>query len=119
MGAAAAEPAAVDDRNRHASLAGLEGGRFATGTGTDDHEIEGIHARSVPRRQGRCASPGARWRRASKSRTAAATETLRLSAAPRIGIRTDRTRGSFHVEVSPPASLPRTMAIDPPRSASA
>ena len=53
-------------------------------TGADDHEVERFH-------RGQCGGVEAmpvRWRTASKSSTAAAIETFRLSATPAIGIET-------------------------------
>ena len=49
---------------------------------------------------------------------AAVALTLRLSATPSIGIRTAVTPAPRHVSSSPRASLPRTIAMDPRRSAS-
>src|SRR5437016_5055163 len=54
-----------------------------------------------------------RWRRASYSSTAAATDTLRLSAMPSMGRATGSTSGPAHVSVRPSASLPRTSASGP------
>ena len=44
--AAATEPAAIDDGDRGAELAGLVGGRLAARAGADDHEVEGGMHRS-------------------------------------------------------------------------
>ena len=59
-----------------------------------------------------------RCRRASYRRTAAVTETLRLSATPSIGSETAVTPAPVQASVSPSASEPRTSATGPRRSAS-
>ena len=111
--ARAAEPAAVDHRHRRAELARLVRGGLAGRAGTDDDEVEGLHGP-----HGRGLGQGLpRCRRASYSSTAAAIETLRLSATPSIGSRTAVTPSPDQASVRPPASLPSTIAHEPRRSA--
>ncbi len=49
--------------------------------------------------------------RASKSRIAALTDTLRESSLPRIGIRMCLSAASLHKLLSPVDSVPTTMAV--------
>ena len=76
-----AEPALVDDRDAtRRALASLVRGGLAGRAGADDDEVELVHQRQPPGAVVEGGSP--RWRRASYSSTAAAIETLRLSATP-------------------------------------
>ena len=97
-------------------LAGLVGGRLAGRAGADDDEVERVHADIVPDRSRDAALPSVapRCRLASYSRTAAAIETLRLSATPSIGRRTGVTPSPDQASVRPAASLPSTIATRAP-----
>ena len=119
--AAAADPAAIDDRHARASMAGLEGGRLAGRARADDHEVEGVRR-----------SPSLLVRVSSMCRCVSA------ALAPRL-VQQDRRRGRDVQAVRrrppsaagpprrprrarpserPSASLPSTIASGPRRSAS-
>ena len=62
--------------------------------------------------------PYLRWRRASKSRMAALTETLRLSRAPSMGMRIRAVAAERQGCDKPRSSVPMTMAVGPVMSVS-
>ena len=118
VGTGSPEPLPVHDGHRRAHRPRLVRRRLAGGAGTDHNEVEHVHGGHRHKGVKGPYAGNPRWRRASYRRTAAAIDTLRLSATPSIGSRTGTTPSSVQAPVRPAASLPSTIARGPRMSTS-
>src|SRR3569623_2252018 len=126
---AADEVAAEHEEQFHAEVAQHQPGaqRFDARVGHEEetavsqqHQADGQGAQGVQAEDalaGHFPFAGAlRWRSTSKSATPVATDTLRLSTLPRIGMRATKSQASRVRRRMPSPSLPITRATGPLRS---